>query len=139
MRTDWLFSSLFAAFWIGAAVWWLAGAGARADVRWANGRASWYGEGYRGKKMANGRPFDPEAMTCATWDFPFGTLLRVTNPRTGRSVIVEVTDRGPALWTKCTIDLSARAFRRIEDPARGKCDVHVSRVGEVVNEKGGRE
>lgn len=139
MRTDWLFASLFAAFWIGAAVWWLAGAGARADVRWVNGRASWYGEGYRGKKMANGRPFDPEAMTCASWDFPFGTLLRVMNPRTGRSVIVEVTDRGPALWTKCTIDLSSRAFRRIEDPARGKCDVHISRVGEVVIEKGARE
>ena len=44
----------------------------------AVGVASWYGEDHRGKLMANGRPFDPDALTCATWDHPFGTRLKVT-------------------------------------------------------------
>lgn len=89
------------------------------------GQASWYGEGYRGKTMANGKPFDPEAMTCASWDYPLGTLLRVRHVESGRYVIVEVTDRGPAHWTKCTIDLSARAFRRLAAPTRGIIAVDV--------------
>lgn len=99
------------------------------------GRASWYGEGYRGKRMANGQPFDPEAMTCAAWKWPLGSLLRVTHAASGRFVIVELTDRGPAQWTGCLVDLSARAFRRLEDPGRGRIEVRVevARMGPEVN------
>jgi rare lipoprotein A len=89
------------------------------------GFASWYGEGYRGKTMANGQPFDPEEMTCAAWHWPLGTLLRVQHIKNGRYVIVEVTDRGPAKWTKRLIDLSARSFRRLEAQDVGIIPVRV--------------
>lgn len=92
------------------------------------GRASWYGEGYRGKTMANGKPFNPDDMTCAMWDYPFGTMLRAKHVNSGRVVYVEVTDRGPAKWTGCIIDLSSAAFRKLEDTSAGKIAVEISVV-----------
>jgi rare lipoprotein A len=83
------------------------------------GTASWYGEEYRGRPMANGERFDPEAMTCAMREVPLGSLVQVRHAESGRCVVLEVTDRGPAAWTKCVVDLSSRAFRKLEDPARG--------------------
>ena len=74
--------------------------------------ASFYGEECRGRPMAyKSRPFDPDALTCASWFYAFGTVLEV---RSGdRIVQVEVTDRGPA-WRLVdqgvVIDLSACAF-----------------------------
>jgi rare lipoprotein A len=109
----------------------------RGQLAWAGqapagqerGRASWYGESYRGKKMANGQIFDPEGMTCASFRWPLGSLLRVVHLASGRSVVVEVTDRGPAAWTGCMIDLSARAFRRLEDPGVGRIVVSCEYLG----------
>lgn len=74
--------------------------------------ASFYGEECRGRPMAmRSLPFDPDALTCASWFFPFGTVLEVRSG--GRIVWVTVTDRGPA-WERVrhgvVIDLSARAF-----------------------------
>ena len=89
------------------------------------GRASWYGEGYRGKTMANGGVFDPDAMTCAAWLWPLGTLLKVRHVPSGRYVIVEVTDRGPAQWTGRVVDLTSRAFRRLEPLDTGVIPVEV--------------
>ncbi len=74
--------------------------------------ASFYGEAYRGSPMAcHGAPFDPDALTCASWFYPFGTLLQVTSGL--RTVLVTVTDRGPArrlVERGVVIDLSAHAF-----------------------------
>jgi rare lipoprotein A len=111
-------------------VWSVCAAAKRADHALADpsrvrGKASWYGESYRGKTMANGQPFDPEAMTCAAMCWPLGTLLRVHGVENGKTVVVEVTDRGPAAWTGCLVDLSSRAFRRICDPRRGHVAVWV--------------
>lgn len=77
-----------------------------------NGTASWYGEEYRGKLMANGAPFNPDALTCAIWDYPFGTRLRVWAGGY-RSIDVTVTDRGPAKKLNRLIDLSEAAFRAL--------------------------
>ena len=77
------------------------------------GRVSWYGEECKGKRTASGEPFDPEKLTCASNTHKLGATLRVTNPRTKEFVIVRVTDRGPALWTKRILDLSRRAFSQI--------------------------
>ncbi|HZZ20293.1 MAG TPA: septal ring lytic transglycosylase RlpA family protein [Opitutaceae bacterium] len=78
-------------------------------------RASYYGEAYRGHPMAwKGRPFDPDALTCASWFYPFGTILQVTSGT--KSVLVVVTDRGPGpmpLMHGVLIDLSAGAFAEI--------------------------
>ena len=42
------------------------------------GLASWYGEAHRGRLMANGRKFDPDKLTAASWFYPLGTRVRVT-------------------------------------------------------------
>jgi rare lipoprotein A len=90
------------------------------------GRASWYGEGYRGRTMANGRPFNPDLLTCASWHFPLGTVLEVTHGR--RSVFVVVTDRGPRrdlVAQGIVIDLSRRAFESLANTDRGLVRVTV--------------
>jgi rare lipoprotein A len=93
----------------------------------ARGIASWYGQECAGRLMANGRPFNPAALTCASWHHPFGTQLRVSNPANGRSVIVIVTDRGPHRRLNRAIDLSQSAFARIADPKLGLVRVHIRR------------
>lgn len=72
--------------------------------------ASWYGEAHRGKLMANGKPFNPDARTAASWFYPLGTRLEVA--RGGTRTQVKVTDRGPAkrLLRTRQLDLSRRAF-----------------------------
>jgi rare lipoprotein A len=59
------------------------------------GKASWYGAAHHGRRTANGETFDRKALTAAHRGLPFGTRLKVTNERTGRSVVVRVNDRGP--------------------------------------------
>src|SRR6516162_1226131 len=54
------------------------------------GLASWYGEEHRGKLMANGKRFDPDKLTAASWFYPLGTKVRVTltsNSQNTRSVL----------------------------------------------------
>lgn len=85
------------------------------------GTASWYGDECRGKPMANGKPFVPEALTVASWHHPLGTKIRVT-AENGNTVDVVVTDRGPAkrLVNKGRIlDLSEGAFKHLAVPAAG--------------------
>lgn len=89
------------------------------------GTASWYGEEYRGRPMANGQPFDPEALTCASFDFPLGAWLRVRCLTTGRTVCVQVTDRGPARRLMRLVDLSRAAFAEVAALRTGVVPVEV--------------
>ena len=57
--------------------------------------ASWYGDKYHGKAMANGEPFNMYADTIAHKDLPMGTRVELKNPETGQRVRAVVTDRGP--------------------------------------------
>ena len=79
---------------------------ARADT----GRASFYGA-ESGRRCADGSAFRPLGLTAAHRSLPFGTRLRVT--LAGRSVVVTVTDRGPAAFTGRVLDLSRGAARRL--------------------------
>lgn len=91
--------------------------------------ASWYGDELRGRPMANGQPFNPNALTCASWDFPLGTRLHVTHG--SRTVVVTVTDRGPAkrlVKKGRRLDLSRAAFARLADPKLGLIRVEVIRL-----------
>lgn len=91
--------------------------------------ASWYGSECAGRPQANGKPFDPAALTVASWDYPLGTRLRVTHD--GRSVIVTVTDRGPArrLYRRGRkLDLSKAAFARLSDCNAGVISVTYERL-----------
>ncbi len=95
--------------------------------------ASWYGEGYRGKTMANGQPFDPDKMTCATYLYPLGSVIEVTpihpTPSLRKSVIVTVTDRGPHIEGR-HIDLSRAAFGAISPLEKGLLGVRVRLISD---------
>src|SRR5262245_29167793 len=72
---------------------------AGAPVKHQLGHASWYGEAHRGKLMANGKKFDPDKLTAASWFYPLGSKVLVTTSGAssqGKSVLVTITDRGPA-------------------------------------------
>ncbi|MEV6965285.1 septal ring lytic transglycosylase RlpA family protein [Hamadaea sp. NPDC051192] len=71
-----------------------------------------------GQGTASGERFDPSQLTAAHKTWKFGTRVRVTNPRNGRSVVVRINDRGPYIDGRC-IDLSRAAFASIENPGRG--------------------
>jgi rare lipoprotein A len=73
---------------------------------------SFYGERFRGKRTASGERFNPDALTAAHRSLPFGTRVKVTNPRNGLSVIVRVNDRGPFVRGRVA-DLSKAAARSI--------------------------
>lgn len=92
------------------------------------GIASWYSERDPGinRHTANGGVFDDSKMTCASWDFPFGTRLQVTNLKNGKSVVCLVNDRGPAKRLGRLIDLTLGAFRSIADPKQGLARVSVT-------------
>jgi rare lipoprotein A len=69
--------------------------------------------------------FDDSQLTCAMWDLPFNTILKVTNLENGRSVLVRVNDRGPARRLNRPIDLTKEAFSRIAELDKGLTDVSV--------------
>lgn len=88
------------------------------EVEIGSGTASYYGRRFHGRRTASGEAFDMHAMTAAHRTLPFGTRLRVTNPRTGASVVVRVNDRGPFSGNR-VIDLSRAAAEEIGLIRRG--------------------
>jgi rare lipoprotein A len=74
--------------------------------------ASYYAGKFNGKRTSSGKRFDNTKYTAAHRKFPFGTRLKVTNEANGKSVIVEVIDRGPFSRGR-EIDLTKRAFMDI--------------------------
>jgi rare lipoprotein A len=77
--------------------------------------ASYYGKGYwQGRKMANGQRFDYRKLTAACWFLPLGTQVQVTNLTNGKTVVVEITDRGPAHHLHRVIDLSQAAADQLD-------------------------
>lgn len=78
--------------------------------------ASYYADKFNGKRTTSGKKFSNNGYTAAHKKLPFGTKIKVTNEANGKSVVVEVTDRGPFVRSK-EIDLTKRAFMEI---AQGK-------------------
>ena len=76
------------------------------------GNASYYHDRFHGRKMANGKIYHRDSMTCAHLRYPLGTWLHVRNLSNGKEVIVQVTDRGP-YSRKFVIDLSRAAAREL--------------------------
>ncbi|RAK64708.1 septal ring lytic transglycosylase RlpA family protein [Hymenobacter edaphi] len=91
------------------------------------GRASWYGREHQGHRTSNGTRFDRNKYTCAHKTLPFGTKLRVTNPESGKAVVVQVTDRGPYRHQRI-LDLSEIAARPLDIVRMGALGV----VAEIV-------
>jgi rare lipoprotein A len=76
------------------------------------GKASFYADQFHGRKTANGETFNMGMLTAAHPSLPFGTLVRVTNLRNGKDVIVRINDRGPFVKGRI-IDLSISAAKEI--------------------------
>ncbi|WP_112113592.1 septal ring lytic transglycosylase RlpA family protein [Flavobacterium aciduliphilum] len=74
--------------------------------------ASFYANRFHGHRTASGKIYDKNKLTAAHKSFPFGTKVRVTNEANGKSVVVEVIDRGPFVRGR-EIDLSRKAFYTI--------------------------
>ena len=88
------------------------------------GTASYYGKGYwQGRKMANGKPFDYRKKTVALWFLPLGTMVRITNLENGKTVIAEVTDRGPAHSLNRIADLSQASAEELDYTQKGLAKV----------------
>ncbi|NVD44885.1 septal ring lytic transglycosylase RlpA family protein [Altererythrobacter sp. HHU K3-1] len=77
-----------------------------------SGHASYYGNEFSGKRTASGEVFNPGELTAAHRTLPMGSRVRVTNPRSGDSIVVRINDRGPFHGNR-VIDLSAAAARSI--------------------------
>lgn len=77
------------------------------------GEASWYGPQHQGKETASGTIFDQAQLTAAHPSLPFGSKIKVTNLANGKSVEVEITDRGPVAENRI-IDLSRAAAKALE-------------------------
>jgi rare lipoprotein A len=92
------------------------------------GVASWYGKFFQGKTTASGVPYDENQLTCAHRTLPLGSVLRVTNLRNQRSVVVTVNDRGPVPEDRI-IDLSHAAAQALGFSERGLAPVKVELIG----------
>jgi len=84
------------------------------------------GDGYSGRRTASGERMNSGALTAAHKTLPFGTMVRVTNNRTQKSVVVRINDRGPFVRGR-VIDLSAAGARAIG--MSGLAPVSLSVVG----------
>lgn len=91
------------------------------------GRASWYGKTFQGQPTASGEAFDMNQMTCAHRSLPLGALVRVTNLRNHRSVVVRVNDRGPMVPSRI-VDLSYAAARVLGFHGRGTSRVRLDLI-----------
>lgn len=90
----------------------------------SQGTASYYGREFHGRKTASGEIFDMNAMTAAHRTLPFGTIVRVTNLRNGKSAKVRINDRGPFVSGR-DIDLSYAAAKAIDLISSGSMKVKI--------------
>ena len=82
------------------------------------GIASWYGPGFHGNRTANGEIYDMNGISAAHKTLPFGTIVRVVDLETGRSIVVRINDRGPFIEGRI-IDLSKGAAEKLGMIQRG--------------------
>jgi rare lipoprotein A len=88
------------------------------------GLASWYGPPYHNRVGSNGKVYNMHAMTAAHRTLPLGSIVRVTNLKTGHSALVRVTDRGPFVPGRI-LDLSLAAAHKLDVYLPGTAQVRV--------------
>src|SRR6185295_8815809 len=77
------------------------------------GKASWYGAPYHNRRSSNGEIYDMHSLTAAHRTLPLGSIVRVTNVKTGHSAVVRITDRGPFVEGRI-LDLSLAAAKKVD-------------------------
>ncbi len=98
-------------------------------TRIKSGMASWYGSVLQGHRTASGRIFNMYELTAAHRTLPFGSLVKVTDLRNKRSVVVTITDRG-VLFPERVIDLSYGAAKELQMVKMGVDPVRLELVGQ---------
>ncbi|HTS04136.1 MAG TPA: septal ring lytic transglycosylase RlpA family protein, partial [Candidatus Eisenbacteria bacterium] len=88
------------------------------------GIASWYGPPYHNRRGSNGEVYNMHAMTAAHRTFPLGSIVRVTNLKTGHTANVRITDRGPFIPGRI-VDLSLAAAQKVDVWRAGLAEVKV--------------
>ncbi len=88
------------------------------------GRASWYGPPYHNRRGSNGEVYNMHAMTAAHRTLPLGSIVRVTNLKTGHAALVRITDRGPFIPGR-VLDLSLAAAHKLDVYGPGVAEVKV--------------
>jgi len=88
------------------------------------GLASWYGAPYHNRTGSNGKVYNMHAMTAAHRTLPLGSIVRVTNVKTGHSALVRITDRGPFVEGRI-IDLSYAAAKKLDVWLPGVASVRI--------------
>ena len=88
------------------------------------GLASWYGPPYHNRRGSNGEVYNMNAMTAAHRTYPLGSIVRVTNVKTGSTALVRITDRGPFIRGR-VIDLSLAAAKKLDVQKPGIAEVKV--------------
>lgn len=92
------------------------------------GKASYYSNSLHGRRTSSGSVYHKDSLTCAHRTLPFGTLLKVTNQKNGKEVVVKVIDRGPFVRGR-VVDLSYAAAREIGMIGAGVASVSVENLG----------
>jgi rare lipoprotein A len=92
-----------------------------------NGKASWYGPGFDGRKTSSGDVYDMHKLTAAHKTLPLNTMVRVINLNNNREVLVRINDRGPFIDGR-NIDLSLEAAKRLDMVRPGTAPVKVALV-----------
>lgn len=99
----------------------------------STGQASYYSDKFHNKKTANGERYDKNALTAAHRTLPMGTVVRVTNLRNGRQVLLRINDRGPRKRSRI-IDVSREGAARLGMLKRGVVNVRM----DVLSDRRGR-
>jgi rare lipoprotein A len=122
-----LFRTLRIALVISTLISGIAACGTSKSTFSQSGQGSYYADKFAGRPTASGAPYRPGKLTAAHNTLPFGTKIRVTNTRTGRSVKVVVNDRGPHVKGRI-VDLSKKAAHKIGLTQAGVAPVHLKVV-----------
>jgi peptidoglycan lytic transglycosylase len=88
------------------------------------GLASWYGPPYHNRRGSNGEIYNMHAMTAAHRTYPLGSIVRVTNVKTGATALLRITDRGPFIPGR-VVDLSLAAAKKLDVYQPGVAQVKV--------------
>lgn len=94
------------------------------------GMVAYYGNKFAGRKTANGERFNPQAMTMAHKTLPFGSLVKVTNEKNNRSVVLRVNDRGPTTPDRVG-DVSLAAAQKLRMVKSGVVSAKLEVVGQA--------
>ena len=90
--------------------------------------ASWYGKDFHRKLTASGDIYNMYDLTCAHKEYPFGTIVRVTNLSNGKNEVCVINDRGPYFWFR-NLDLSYGVAKKLDFVEQGVGDVQIEVLG----------